>query len=148
MAADDTKDNDERIEYELRGKTMDVYMFIIRHGEPVGIREVQRSLGFSSPSVAVHHIDKLVRLGVLERDQYGRFVIAKKVDSGVLGAFVQVGRFALPRLGFYAAFFTTISVEYLFVSLGHLDLYALIGTVGSTAAFWYETLRVWARKPF
>jgi DNA-binding transcriptional ArsR family regulator len=148
MSGDEKKKQEDRIEFELRGKTMEVYMYLLRHKEPLGTREVQRALGFSSPSIVVHHIDKLLRLGIVEKDDYGRYVLAKKVDAGVLNAFVQLGRFPLPRLGFYAAFFTTIAFAYLIVNLARLDLYAVFGTVGGALAFWYEALRIWKRKPF
>lgn len=137
-----------KIEYELRGKTLQVYLYILRNGTAVGVREIQKELGFSSPSVAFHHLDKLINLGIVERDQYERYVLAKKVDAGILSAFVNVGRITLPRLGFYAAFFSTIAVAYLLFDAGLLDLYAVIGTVGGAAVFWYETWRVWRRRPF
>jgi predicted DNA-binding transcriptional regulator len=138
----------QEIEYQLRGKTLAVYLYILKHGEAAGVREVQKGLGFSSPSVAFHHLDKLTNLGVLEKDQYERYVLAKKVDAGILQAFVNVGGLALPRLGFYAAFFTTIAVAYVLTGLNSLGLYALIGTVGGAAVFWYEAWRVWRRRPF
>ncbi len=128
----------EKIEYELRGKTLKIYLYMLKQGKPVGVREVQRDLGLSSPSVAFHHLEKLVRLGVVEQDQLGNYVIAKKVDPGILQAFVNVGRFSLPRVGFYAVFFTTIAVAYLVSNLSSLDVYALIGTFGAAAVFWYE----------
>ncbi len=139
-----------RVDYELRGKTLTVYMYLLKHGKAAGVREIQKELGFSSPSVAFHHLDKLVSLGVVEKDEYDRYVLARKVDTGVLQSFVSVGGFTLPRLGFYAAFFTTIAAAYLLFNVpkGTLDLYALIGTVGGSAVFWYETARSWRRKPF
>ena len=138
----------ERVDYELRGKTLTVYLYLLKHGRAVGVREVQKELGFSSPSVAFHHLDKLVELGVVEKDNYDRYVLAKKVDSGILHSFVSIGGLTLPRLGFYAAFFTTIAGAYLVLNRSALDLYALIGTIGGTAVFWYEAWRVWRRKPF
>lgn len=137
-----------KIEYELRGKTLQVYFYILHNGTAVGVREIQKELGFSSPSVAFHHLDKLINLGIVEKDQYERYVLAKKVDAGILSAFVNVGRITLPRLGFYAAFFSTIAAAYLVFDSGLLDLYAVIGTVGGAAIFWYETWRVWRRRPF
>jgi len=51
---------DEVIAAELKGKTLLVYMYLLRSTEPtVGVREVQRSLGFSSPSVSSYHLNKL-----------------------------------------------------------------------------------------
>ncbi|MDA4120019.1 MAG: hypothetical protein OK436_05485 [Thaumarchaeota archaeon] len=138
----------EKVDFALRGKTLTVYLYLLKHGKAIGVREIQKELGFSSPSVAFHHLDKLVELGVVEKDQYERYVLARKVDSGILHSFVSIGGVTLPRLGFYAAFFTTIAGAYFLVNRSSLDLYALIGTVGGAAIFWYEAWRVWRRKPF
>jgi predicted DNA-binding transcriptional regulator len=138
----------EKVEYELRGKTLKVYLYMLRQGKPVGVREVQRELGLSSPSVAFHHLEKLMRLKVVEQDQMDNYVIAKKVDPGILQAFISVGRFSVPRVGFYAAFFTTVALAYVIYNLGGLDVFALVGTVGASAVFWYELLRIWKRRPF
>ena len=75
-------------------------------------------------------------------------MILKKVDPGILQAFVNVGKFSLPRVGFYAVFFTTIAVAYVVSNLKFLDVYALIGTFGAAAVFWYELFRIWRRRPF
>lgn len=42
----------------LKGKTLQVYRFIIRRNGPVRVREIQRSLGFSSPSLVLYHLEK------------------------------------------------------------------------------------------
>lgn len=138
----------DRVDYELRGKTLEVYLYLLRYGKAVGVREIQKELGFSSPSVAFHHLDKLVGLGIVEKDQYERYVLAKKVDSGILHSFVSIGGLTLPRLAFYGAFFTTIAAAYLLIDWNVLNLYAAIGTLGGAFAFWYEAWRVWKRKPF
>lgn len=138
----------DRIEYELRGKTLKVYLYVLKAGKPFGVREIQRELGFSSPSVAFHHVEKLARLGIVEQSTTGDYVLTKKVDPGILQAFVNVGRFSLPRLGFYAVFFSTVAAAYMVEDFRFLDLYALVGTVGAAAAFWFEAARLWRRKPF
>ena len=145
MSSDEQK---ARVDYQLRGKTLQVYLHLLRTGSAVGVREIQKDLGFSSPSVAFHHLDKLINLGIIERDEYERYVLVKKVDAGILHSFVNVAGLTLPRLGFYAAFFTTIAAAYLYTNRSFLDLYALIGTAGGAAIFWYEAWRVWRRKPF
>lgn len=137
-----------KVDYALRGKTLTVYLYLLRHGRAMGVREVQKALGFSSPSVAFHHLDKLLGLGVVEKDEYDRYILAKKVDTGILNSFVSIAGLTLPRLGFYAAFFTTIAAAYVLLERGSLDLYAVIGTVGGAAIFWYEALRIWRQKPF
>lgn len=125
-----------------------VYLYLLKNKTPSGVREVQRRLGFSSPSVAFHHLEKLVELGIVSKNESGEYQVAKQVDSGILHAFLNVAGFTLPRLSFYAVFFSSISIAYLFLHLGVLDPLAILGTAGSSLCFWYETIRTWRRSPF
>ena len=147
MAGEPTKIDRDRVEYELRGKTLKVYAHLLRV-DSSGVREIQRDLGFSSPSIALHHLEKLERLGVVGQDNVGRYFIARKVDVGILSAFASIGRLTLPRLGFYAAFFTTIAIAYMLESGASANLYAVVGTVGGVVVFWYEAWRSWRKRPF
>ena len=147
MAGEPTKIDRDRVEYELRGKTLKVYAHLLRV-DSSGVREIQRELGFSSPSIALHHLEKLERLGVVGKDNVGRYFIARKVDVGILSAFASIGRLTLPRLGFYAAFFTTIAIAYMLESGASANLYAVVGTVGGVVVFWYEAWRSWRKRPF
>jgi DNA-binding transcriptional ArsR family regulator len=137
----------QRIDYELKGKTMKVYLYLLKHGRASGISEVQRALGFSSPSIAVHHLDKLVGLGIVEKNERSEYVLAKKVDVGVLSAFVQVGGFVLPRMGFYASFFTALTILYIVEYVRVLNPFALVLGSGSSAVLWYESFRLWRSRP-
>lgn len=133
----------------LRGKSLAVYIYMLRQAKPLGIREIQRDLGFSSPSLVLYYLDKLQRLGIVGKDEMGRFILVQKVDIAVLNAFVNVGRFALPRLGFYAALFTTLAMGLVLIGGTPLASYAVVGiAAGAAAAFWYETWRVWKKRPF
>jgi DNA-binding transcriptional ArsR family regulator len=137
----------QRIDYELKGKTMKVYLYLLKHGRASGISEVQRALGFSSPSIAVHHLDKLVGLGIVEKNERSEYVLTKKVDVGVLSAFVQVGGFVLPRMGFYASFFTALTILYIVEYVRVLNPFALVLGSGSSAVLWYESFRLWRSRP-
>ena len=147
MAGEPAEIDRDRVEYELRGKTLKVYAHLVRV-DSSGVREIQRELGFSSPSIALHHLEKLERLGVVGKDNVGRYFIARKVDVGILSAFASIGRLTLPRLGFYAAFFTTIAIAYMLESGASANLYAVVGTVGGVVVFWYEAWRSWRKRPF
>jgi hypothetical protein len=135
-------------EYALRGKTLAVYMYMIRRKEAEGISEVQHALGFSSPSIAAHHLDKLLRLGVVSKDEFGRYHLERKIDVSVLQAFVSVGSLFLPRFAFYAGFFLIISIAYILFNINYLDFFAVVGTVGAVVVFFYESWRSWRKKPF
>ena len=142
--------DDANIESELNGKTLLVYMHILKGGqETVGVREVQRALGFSSPSVAAYHLQKLQDLGLVE-NAYGDYRLIKEVKVGVLRSFVSVGGVMLPRFLFYAVLITSMLVTFLatfpFVLTREYITTLVMGFVPA-AVFWYETVKIWREKP-
>jgi len=58
-------------EYSLRGKDWNVYWLLLKNGRPMSVREVQKSLRFSSPSVAQHHLEQLRELGLVQKQDVG-----------------------------------------------------------------------------
>ncbi|MBS7645126.1 MAG: hypothetical protein QW569_00305 [Candidatus Bathyarchaeia archaeon] len=139
------------VESELKGKTLTVYWHLLRRGdEPIGVRDLQRALGFSSPSVAFHHLEKLRRLGLLKKNITGDYVLAQRVKVGVLKQFVGIGKVMLPRYLFYAVFFTAMLLGYLAAYPQTLTLHniaALIFGASSTLTLWYETIRAYRQVP-
>jgi hypothetical protein len=87
---------------ELEGNTLNVYSYVVHVGKPVGTRDVTRGANLSSPSVAHRHLQKLESLGLLERNQYGDYVLKEKTS---ISGYVWVGRNLVPRLLFYSFFF-------------------------------------------
>lgn len=141
------KDRLREIEAKLKGKTLHVYWYLLKANSPVGVREIQRGLNMSSPSVASHHLEKLMDLKVVDKDAYGRYYLTEMVEVGVLQVFTKVGRFMLPRYSFYATFFTTLLILYLAVSYSSLNIFALGFVLAGCMIFWYETWRIWKRRP-
>jgi len=121
---------------------------MLKKKEPVGVREIQRDLNFSSPSVANYHIEKLVSLNVVSQDEYGRYFLAQKAQISVLESFVNVGGRTIPRMSFFAAFFTTLLVAYVVLNLHSLNIHAIGFAIAGASAFWFETVRVWRRRLF
>ena len=136
------------IDAELRGRTLRTYLFILKSSKAVGVRELQRALGLSSPSVAYHHLDKLMKIGLIEKDQYGEYTLVKNVNVNVLQAFTQVGKLLVPRFIFYAVFFTTLLLGYVLLFLGNLNPFAIAFGVFASIFAWYETYRTWKKRPF
>jgi hypothetical protein len=87
---------------ELAGNTLVVYAYVVGENRPVGTRDVMRGANLSSPSVAHRHLQKLETLGLIEKNQFGDYVLKEK--TGVSGH-VWVGRSLVPRLMFYSFFF-------------------------------------------
>ena len=135
-------------ESELRGRTLQAYLYIMKSPKSIGVRELQRALGLSSPSVAYHHLDKLTRMGLIDKDEYGEYKLVKNVGVNVLQAFTQVGKTLVPRFTFYAVFFTTLLIGYAALFHSSLNPFALAFGIFASLFGWYETLRTWRRRPF
>lgn len=144
-------ENESRLEFELRGKAWKVYWLLLKQGCPMSVREVQKALRFSSPSVAQHHLERLCELGLVQKQTVGgSYFLASKVKVGVLRHFVKVGRLLFPRYFFYAVFSTTLYVIYLAIFMqGFSRESVFIAFFGAAVSmiFWYEAIRVWLLKP-
>src|SRR5208337_4048656 len=78
------------LESQLKGKTLLVYWYLLqRSTHSVGVREVQRALKFSSPSIAVHHLQKLQDLGLVDKSGTGEYVLMEEVKVGILRLFTK-----------------------------------------------------------
>ncbi len=139
------------LESELKGKTLLIYWYMLQQStHTVGVREVQRALSFSSPSIAVHHLQKLQNLGLVEKKGTGEYVLEGEVKVGILRFFTRLGRFLVPRYLFYSVLFTTMLTVYLILCvIGQIvpSFYAVsFGGIG-LLIFWVETFRLWRARP-
>ncbi len=140
---------DDKIESELKGNTLRVYWTLLKsQSGSIGVREVQRTLKFSSPALASYHLTKLEELGLVEKTN-GEYHLRREVRVGVLRQFTKIGTFMLPRYAFYAALLTTLLLFYLtqLREVNFYSVFALVLGLLSTGILWYETLRAWRQKP-
>ncbi len=143
--------SEEKYDFEslLRGRTLRVYYELLSLREPIGPRQLQRKLGLSSPSLAAYHLEKLVEVGLVRCDR-GVYSVEQVVQVGVLKQFIFIGRLALPRHLFYAAFFTVTLITYIAIYPQPLTFANVVAwMLGGIAAgiCWYETIRVHRSRP-
>jgi DNA-binding transcriptional ArsR family regulator len=142
------------IESKLKGKTLLVYWHLLKSPtSKVGVRQIQRSLRFSSPSVAAHHLDKLLSLGLVDKSKTGEYFLVQEVKVGLLRFFTKLGRFLVPRYLFYSVWLSTMLAFYLiFYGFSWPTCVHNIAAIilGALASFilWFETIRLWREKPF
>jgi hypothetical protein len=140
---------DDIIESELKGKTLLVYMYLIKAGRETGVREIQRSLKFSSPSVASYHLGKLEEMGLIE-NHYGDYKLKREIKVGVLKSFVKVGGVMLPQYLFYAVLLTTMLLTFILTTPfepSKFYITTLVMGLIPSVVFWYETAKIWRSKP-
>ena len=124
----------------LVGTTLTVYRYLYRMGKPQGIRDVQKGLEMSSPSVAQYHVKKLLQAGLI-REEEGGYVVDKNVFENV----IRIRRSVIPIQVAYAVFFSTMLVA-LFVlfrpdSATPLFLFALVAISLAVILFAYQAFK-------
>ncbi len=125
----------------LAGTTWDVYLYILTSREATGVRDLYRGLGFSSPSLAQYHINKLIELKLIEPTQEGKYRANETEQVDALKSFILLRGRLIPRLVFYGAILTGVLVSYLLLwpfRWDFRDLVVLLVTVFSVIAFSFE----------
>ena len=141
--------DEQKITSELKGNTLRAYWALLNSREGItGVRELQRKLGFSSPTLAAYHLNKLVELDLAVKER-GNYRLVREVKVGVLKHFIKLGTLLLPRYVLYATMFTMFLI-FLLIRLEDINFYSsfalMLGIFGSVI-LWYETVRIWILKP-
>ena len=128
------------------------FWLLLKEGKSMGVREVQRALHFSSPSIAFHHLEQLRELGLVQKQEIGgHYSLVGEVKIGVLRHYVKLGKLLFPRYFFYALFstiFYALYLTFLFSGFTRDNLFILSFGAIVCAIFWYEAYRVWTMRPF
>lgn len=118
----------------------------------MSVREVQKTLRFSSPSVAQHHLEQLRQLGLVKKEEIGgNYSLTSEVKIGVLRHFVKLGKLLFPRYFFYALFSTTFYLIYVLALMHGFtreNLFILMFGAIVSAIFWFEAFRIWSLRPY
>ena len=88
-------------DFYLRGTTYRVYRHMLRQRRPVGISDIQKGVGLSSPSVAEYHVGKLLRMGLIQEDEGGYVV-----ENAVFENIIRIRRVSIPVQTAYVSFFS------------------------------------------
>ena len=128
----------------IYGKTLDVYLCILTSAGGVGVRDIWRQMGFSSPSLAQYHVNKLLDLRLIEADFDGKYIINDQESIEALRSFLLLRGMLIPRLTIYSALLLGLMVSYLsfWPWRGDFrDLATLFIGLFSAAAFLFEAVK-------
>lgn len=132
----------------LTGRTLMVY-FVLLNKKSIGVRELQRHLDLSSPSVAKYHLDKLANLHLVENKK-GIYYLNRKTDLPVLTSWVLIGRTLLPKVIFAAIFFTTLFIGYLLFIYTYWNKDSMVVIMFGIIIIiylWFDVILQFKRKP-
>ncbi|MEM2142920.1 MAG: helix-turn-helix domain-containing protein [Candidatus Thorarchaeota archaeon] len=142
--------DDGQIVEEVKETTLRVYFELMKNDDQMTLREVQRRLHLSSPSLALYHLNKLKDLGLVEMSPEGGYRVARQIKIGALRFFLGRGRFMMPRYLFYATFFSAELIGYLLVfgfSPTPLDVLLILTLMAALAFSVWEALMMWRSQP-
>jgi LexA DNA binding domain len=117
---------------------------MLKTSKPLGIRELQRALSLSSPSVAQHHLSRLESVGLVKHEM-GGYVINKVMLQNC----IKISRFVIPRYFFYcllSVFALVLELTYLQPNVLYQEyFFSVILTIVFLFIFCYETVKVWRK---
>ncbi len=128
----------------IYGKTLDVYLCILTAEEGIGVRDIWRSLDFSSPSLAQYHVNKLLDLELIETDLDGKYRINDQESIEALRSFLLLRGMLIPRLTIYSALILGLLVSYVMYwpwRGDFRDLVTLFIGLFSAGAFLFEAVK-------
>jgi DNA-binding transcriptional ArsR family regulator len=152
VEANDLKDNKKKV---LQGKTLRVYWYILTHNR-AGVREIQKALKMVSPGTASYQINKLVKAGIISKNEKdGKYYVKEGVKKGVLGFYFRLGPLMIPRYSLYLVVNILGVVIYVFLSGIYGDTFItspasllfLFFIVFCTSVFIFESIKIWESKP-
>jgi hypothetical protein len=135
---------------DLQGNTLIVYWFLLRSNGTYSAREIQRKTGISSSSLALHHLNKLIDLGLVKKDHHGEYSIARIINPGLLSLFSGKGKSFVPRFVFYAAFSSGLllsSIYLFYYRLSTASYFLILSMTIFSIIFWVESIRIWRNQP-
>lgn len=134
-------------EREVAGEynAFQVYLLMLRV-KKASARVVAQQLGFSSPSLAVHHLEKLSRLELVGKDRYGVYEVIPR-RFGILRFFFVVRKFLVPRTFFYMIFYGVLAIFSLFTLSGVVRNAALLFSLLGFGIHIIETIQFFRILP-
>ena len=140
--------NPEDLDVEVAGEynTLRVYVFMLKT-KTSSSRDVQEKLGFSSPALAQHHLEKLRKYNLVTKDYDGTYHV-KSNSFGILKLYVRTGKWIIPRTIFFVIIFGILTAAFLPIASQHpyFLVVGLVSLIGLAVAI-FETVRSYRVLP-
>ena len=105
-----TEQPDEDIISTLSGTALRVFVYTVKKGKGIGIRETQRDLGLKTASHAQYHLQRLEQLKLIGRTKNNKYFLDEKYENlrslkvGILTEIYVFRGWLIPSLGVFAGF--------------------------------------------
>ncbi len=120
--------------------SLKIYLVLLAHGKPMGVRELQRILGLKSPSTVKYHLERLLEAGYVKRLPDGSYVALRSSESPA-SIFITFLGLLIPRLIPIALTFIAFALTYLVLN-PITDPIPIISTIVLAVIVVIESLRI------
>ncbi|MHA1198317.1 MAG: hypothetical protein ACTSQF_03100 [Candidatus Heimdallarchaeaceae archaeon] len=94
----------------LTGTALRVFVYSLKKGKDIGVRETHRNLGLKTASHAQYHLQRLEQLGLLGRDKNNKYFLDEEYENlrslkiGILTEIYVFRGWLIPSLGLASGF--------------------------------------------
>lgn len=94
----------------LTGTALRVFVYALKKGKDIGVRETHRDLGLKTASHAQYHLQRLEQLGLLGRTQNNKYFLEEEYENlrslkvGILTEIYVFRGWLIPSLGLASGF--------------------------------------------
>ena len=137
--------------FDLDGKTLTVYWWLMVQNRAVTRREVQEGAGLSSASLAGYHLKKLQGLGLVEEYGLNEYRVAERVQVGMMRFYFLLRDRMIPRFLLYSTFYGTalLGTLVLLPALPITLLFFVWAVLGfGLVSSIYETIVLFRSRPY
>ena len=128
-----------------------VYTLLLLHdSDNIGIRQIQRAVGFSSPSSAIFQLEKLMDMNLVERSSDGNYHVKSHEKIGPLQNYIIIRRRPIPWMLLNASIVTIVTFTFLiyFLQYGTREVVvAVLPSILASFILMYEGFRMWKARP-
>ncbi len=110
------KQKNEDIISSLTGTSLRIFVYAVKKGKDIGVRETQRDLGLKTASHAQYHLQRLEQLGLLGRTKNNKFYLDTQYENlrslklGILTEIYIFRGWLIPSLGIFSGFLVSSAV--------------------------------------
>ena len=112
-------DPDENLEF-IKGKSLEVYYYLVNNQGEHGVRKIQRALNYKSSSLAAYHLNRLYLHKLIEKTLSGTYYIeGDPIKLGALKDHFKLAGYMIPNILMYSyQGLISIIVSIIFILLG------------------------------
>ncbi len=134
-------DLSRRLEVKISPSSLRVYALLLKNG-PMGVREIQRKIGFKSPSTVKYHLNKLVDAGLVVQRGDGLYQVSTR-EHHLFSLFQSIAGKLVPRILIAGGFMAGFTTSYIILYYPSIDpIVVLVGGL-STILMFIEGYRIY-----